>query len=198
MSEPTDLQDLYLEPQRRLSRYWWLAAGLLALLLLGAGGLGLAIAGGIIPNPIAAATQPTAAPTATPLPRPTDTPAPPVATFSASPWTDGSGPLDLVELTLSVPVQAHVGHEVPPGFRYWRGDLLPTRQSLPSSAIGGLPSSAIEGLAWSGSGPAEVHWFLLREPGTPLPATVEVTVNGRTLALSLQPASPATTSAVLE
>ena len=92
------------------------------------------------------------------------------------------GHVGLVEVTLSLPAGGQVNHEPPPGFRYWRGDLLQTRQ----------------GLAWSGASEAEVRWYLLRESGATLPATLEVRVNGQVLAVSLEPATPAATSVPVE
>ena len=103
-------------------------------------------------------------------------------TLAARPWTNDRAPVGLVEVTLSLPAAALVSHQPPAGFRYWRGDLLQTRQ----------------GLGWSGAGGGEVRWYLFREPGAVVPATLEVTVDGQRLAIELQPATPATVSAVLE
>jgi hypothetical protein len=182
MTDEIDPQDLYLDTKKHRPRPGWLIAGLLlVLLLLGSGGLAAALAAGYLSNPLAAGVQPTPLPTATPLPRPTATPPPPLVTFTANPWT-GGGPVDLVELVLSVPEKVHVTHDPPPGFRYWRGDLLPTRQ----------------GFAYSSPGPAEIRWFLLREPDAALPATVQVTVDGQPLLLTLAPDTPATASVLLK
>jgi hypothetical protein len=173
--------NLYLEPKRRLT-WWWLILGVGGLLLLTAGGLALVLGARHLLHEPAAEVAPTMTlvPTFTPHPRATETP--PVLTLSVRPWTDDSGPIGLVEVILSLPAGAQVSHEPPPGFRYWRGDLIQTRQ----------------GLGWSGSDPGELHWYLLREPGATLPATLEVTVDGRTLTITLQPATPATTSVPVE
>ena len=185
-----DDADLYLEPKRRLTWRWWFILGVAALLLLAAGGLVLVLgAGYFFPEPTTEAVPTmTLVPTFTPRPRATETP--PLLNLSARPWTDDSGPVGLVEVILSLPAggQARgesnrtVSHEPPSGFRYWRGDLLQTRQ----------------GLAWSGAAEAEVRWYLLREPGVTLPATLEVTVNGQVLAVSLQPGMPTATSVPVE
>ena len=177
-----DDADLYLEPKRRLTWRWWFILGVAGFLLLAAGGLVLVLeAGYFFPEPTTEAVPTmTLVPTFTPRPRATETP--PVLTLSARPWTDDSGPVGLVEVTLSLPEGGQVNHELPPGFRYWRGDLLQTRQ----------------GLAWSGASEAEVRWYLLREPGAVLPATLEVKVNGQVLAVTLQPAMPAATSVPVE
>ena len=177
-----DDADLYLEPKRRLTWRWWLILGMVGLLLLAAGGLALVLgAGYLFPEPTAeAAPTMTLVPTFTPRPRATETP--PVLSLSVHPWTDDSGPVGLVEVTLSLPVGGQVSHELPPGFRYWRGDLLQTRQ----------------GLAWSGASGAEVRWYLLREPSAALPATLEVTVSGQVVTVTLQPATPAMISAPME
>ena len=174
--------DLYLEPKQRLTWRWWLVIGVAGLLLLAAGGLALALVAGLsIPETVTeAAPTMTLVPTFTPRPMATETP--PMLTLSARPWTDDSGPVGLVEVTLSLPAGGQVNHEPPPGFRYWRGDLLQTRQ----------------GLAWSGASEAEVRWYLLRESGATLPATLEVRVNGQVLAVSLEPATPAATSVPVE
>jgi hypothetical protein len=185
-----DDTDLYLEPKRRLTWRWWLILGIGGLLLLAAGGLALVLgAAHFFPEPATEAVPTmTLVPTFTPRPRSTETP--PVISLSIRPWTDDRGPVGLVEVTLSLPAgdQARgepslaVNHEPPAGFRYWRGDLLQTRQ----------------GLAWSGAFGAEVRWYLLREPGTALPAPLEVTVNDQVLAVTLQPATPAMTSVPME
>jgi len=177
-----DDADLYLEPKRRLTWWWWLILGVGGLLLLTAGGLVLALGFGYFsPEPTTEAVPTmTLVPTFTPRPRATE--APPMLVLSVCPWTDDSGPVGLVEVTLSLPAGARVTHQPPAGFRYWRGDLLQTRQ----------------GLAWSGAAGAEVQWYLLREPGVTFPATLGVTVNGQVLAVTLQPATPATTSALVE
>jgi len=174
--------DLYLEPKRRLTWRWWLILGIGGLLLLAAGSLALVLgAGYFFPEPTAEAVPTmTLVPTFTSRPRATETP--PVLTLSVRPWTDDSGPVGLVEVTLSLPAGGQVSHEPPPGFRYWRGDLLQTRQ----------------GLAWSGASGAEVRWYLLREPGAALPAILEVKVNDQVLAVTLQPATPAMTSVPME
>jgi len=182
--------DLYLEPKRRLTWRWWFILGVAGPLLLAAGGLVLVLgAGYFFPEPTTEAVPTmTLVPTFTPRPRATETP--PVLTLSARPWTDDSGPVGLVEVILSLPAGLHargesnrtVSHAPPPCFRYWRGDLLQTRQ----------------GLAWSGNSEAEVRWYLLREPGATLPATLEVRVDGQVLAVSLHPATPAATSAPVE
>jgi len=179
----TDDGDFFLEPKRRLTWQWWLIIlGVAGLLLLAAGGLALVLGVGyFFPEPIAeAAPTMTLVPTFTPRPRATETPS--TVSLSVRPWTDDSGPVGLVEVTLSLPAGAMVSHEPPAGFRYWRGDLLQTRQ----------------GLGWSGSEPGTVRWYLLREPGTTLPATLEVTVSGQPLAVSLEAGTPATTSAPVE
>jgi hypothetical protein len=177
-----DDADLYLEPKRRLTWRWWFILGVVGLLLLAAGGLVLVLgAGYFFPEPTTEAVPTmTLVPTFTPRPRATETP--PVLTLSVQPWTDDSGPVGLVEVTLSLPAGGQVNHEPPSGFRYWRGDLLQTRQ----------------GLAWSGNSEANVHWYLLREPSAVLPATLEVGVNGQVLAVSLQAAVPAATSVPVE
>ena len=175
MSEP----DLYLQPKRRLPWVGWLAIGLVGILLLGAGGLAVILGarhfGGA---PAATAPVSTLVPTFTP--RPAATAAPSVVTLSVQPWTDDRGPVGLVAVTLSLPTTARVSHEPPPGYRYWRGDLLRTQQDW----------------AWTGSG--EIHWYLFREPGTTFPATLEVVVNDQTLTIDLQPATPATVSVELQ
>jgi hypothetical protein len=177
-----DDADLYLEPKRRLTWRWWLILGVAGLLLLAAGGLALVLgAAYFFPETATEATPTmTLVPTFTPRPRATETP--PMFTLSARPWTDDSGPVGLVEVTLFLPAGAQVNHEPPAGFRYWRGDLLQTRQ----------------GLAWSGASGAEVRWYLLREPGAALPVTLEVKVNDQVLAITLQPATPAMTSVPIE
>jgi hypothetical protein len=186
----TDDADLYLEPKRRLTWPWWLILGMAALLMLAAGGLALVLgAAYFFPEPTAEAVPTmTLVPTFTPWPRATETP--PVLTLSVRPWTDDSGPVGMVEVILSLPAGAQargepnrtMSHEPPPGFRYWRGDLLQTRQ----------------GLAWSGASGAEVRWYLLRGPGAALPAILEVRVNDQVLAVTLQPATPAMTSIPME
>ena len=174
--------DLYLEPKRRLTWRWWFILGVVGLLLLAAGGLVLVLgAGYFFPEPTTEAVPTmTLVPTFTPRPRATETL--PMFTLSVRPWTDDSGPVGLVEVTLSLPEGGQVSHEPPTGFRYWRGDLLQTRQ----------------GLAWSGNSEAEVRWYLLHEPGATLPATLEVRVNGQVLAVSLELATPAATSVPVE
>jgi hypothetical protein len=184
-TEPTTGQgtdDLYLEPERGLTRYWWIPAGLVVLLLLGGAALALALGPTYLPGLIFADDPPaaTATPAPTATPPPTATPLP-EAVLSAQPWTGGA-PVGLVELTLSAPIAARVAHEPPPGFSYWCGDLLQTRQAY----------------AWTGTGPAEVHWFLLRGPGAAFPATVTVAVDGQALDLPLALDAPTTLSAVLE
>ena len=174
--------DLYLEPKQRLTWRWWLVIGVAGLLLLAAGGLALALVAGLsIPETVTeAAPTMTLVPTFTPRPMATETP--PMLTLSARPWTDDSGPVGLVEVTLSLPAGGQVNHEPPPGFRYWRGDLLPTHG----------------GLGWSAAGAGAARWYLFREPGADVQATLEVTVNGQRLAVDLQPATPVTVSALLE
>lgn len=177
-----DDADLYLEPKRHLTWRWWLVIGVAGLLLLAAGGLILALGVGHSSQKPATEVAPTMTLVPTFTPRPRATEAPPVLTLSVRPWTDDSGPVGLVEVILSLPASGRVGHEPPPGFRYWRGDLLQTRQ----------------GLAWSGDSETEVRWYLLREPGATLPMTLEVTVNDQVLTVTLNPATPATTTAPVE
>ena len=182
--------DLYLEPKRRLSWRWWLINGVVGLLLIVTGCLALALGGEYFFGKPTPQAQPTMTLVPTPAPRPRATETPPQVILSARPWTDDSGPVSLVEVTLSLPAGAQargersrtVRHDLPPGFRYWRGDLLQTRQ----------------GLGWSGSEPGEVRWYLLREPDVVFPVTLEVTVNGQVLAVTLQPATPVTTSVSVE
>ena len=177
-----DDADLYLEPKRRLTWRWWFILGVAALLLLAAGGLVLVLgAGYFFPEPTTEAVPTmTLVPTFTPGPVTTEPPL--LTTLSVQPWTDDSGPVGLVEVVLTLPAGGRVSHEPPPGFRYWRGDLLQTRQ----------------GFAWNGSDAGEVRWYLLRTPGATLPATLEVGVNDRSLVLTLQPGMPATTSLPVE
>ncbi|MBN1660435.1 MAG: hypothetical protein JXA93_18695 [Anaerolineae bacterium] len=177
-----DEGNLYLEPKRRLTWKGWLILGVVGMLLLAAGGLVLAFGSHyLLQNPASQATATmTLVPTFTPRPVATQPPLP--ATLSVRPWTDDSGPVGLVEVVLSLPAGAQVSHELPPGFRYWRGDLLQTRQ----------------GFAWNGSEAGEVRWYLLRTPDATLPATLEVVVNDRSLVLTLQPGTPATTSLPVE
>ena len=184
MNEPMAPQDLYLEPERGLLRYWWLAAALLGALLLG----GLALFLALDPNTLFATALPTA--TAPPSPEPTKTTLPtatplPEVVLAAQPWTTNA-PVGLVELTLQVPGAVQVSHEPPPGFRYWCGDLLPIRGA----------DAAAPTWAWNSPGPAEARWFLLYEPDAVFPATIAVTVHGQTLTLSLYPGEPATVSTV--
>lgn len=181
MSEIDD-QNLYLEPKKHIPWRWWIALGVAGILLLAVGGLAIALGGRYLHRESPAEAQPTMTLVPTYTPRSQATPAPPVVTLSARPWTDDRAPVGMVEVTLSLPAAAQVSHEPPSGFRYWRGDLLQTRQ----------------GLGWAGTGAGEVRWYLLREPGAAFPATLEVMVNGETLALALQPATPATVSVVLE
>jgi len=177
-----DDADLYLGPKRRLTWHWWFILGVAALLLLAAGGMALVLgAGYFFPEPTTEAVPTmTLVPTFTPRPRATETP--PALALSVRPWTDDSGPVGLVEVTLSLPGGARVSHEPPPGFRYWRGDLLQTRQ----------------GLGWSGAAGGEVRWYLLREPDATLPASLDVTVNGQAVAVTLQAGTPATASVPVE
>jgi hypothetical protein len=189
MSE-IDEQDLYLEPKRHIPCgvplpwrwHWWIVLGIASILLLGAGSLAIALGARYLHREPPVEVRPTMTLVPTYTPQPQATPAPPVVTLSVRPWTDDRAPVGMVEVTLSLPAAAQVSFRLPPGFRYWRGDLLQTRQ----------------GLGWSGSDPGEVRWYLLREPGATLPATLEVTANGRTLTITLQPATPATTSVPLE
>ena len=178
----TDDTGFFLEPKRRWTWQWWLILGLVGLLLLAAGGLALMIGIGNPSSEPAAVAAPTMTLVPTFTPRPLPTEAPPTLALSVRPWTDDGGPVGLVEVTLSLPASAHVTHEPPPGFRYWRGDLLPTR----------------EGWGWSGAGAGEVRWYLLREPDAALPATLEVTVDGQALAVTLEAGVPATASAPVE
>lgn len=177
-----DDADLYLESKRRLTWQWWLILGVVGILLLTAGGLVLVLGAGYFFQGPATEALPTMTlvPTFTPRPRATEAPA--MLTLAVRPWTNDRAPVGLVEVTLSLPAAAQVSHQPPTGFRYWRGDLLQTRQ----------------GLGWSGAEGGEVRWYLLREPGAVLPATLEVTVDGQRLAIELQPATPAAVSAVLE
>jgi hypothetical protein len=199
-----DDQDLYVKPKRHLSRSWALILGLAGMLLLAAGGLALVLGARHFLHEPAVEAQPTMTLVPTYTPRPKATEAPAVVTLAVRPWTDDSAPVGLLEVTLSLPAAAQVSFQPPPGFRYWRGDLLPTRQ--------GLRSTASFAATWSGSSPGEVRWYLLREPGATFPATLEVTVNShrigsgsseaflgtpQKLTLVLQPATPATVSAVL-
>lgn len=174
--------DLYLEPKRRLSWRWWLILGVAGLLLLAAGGLVLVVGVGSFFQEPAPEVVPTMTLVPTFTPRPAAIEAPATVTLAARPWTNDRAPVGLVEVTLSLPAAAQVSHQPPAGFRYWRGDLLQTRQ----------------GLGWSGAEGGEVRWYLFREPGAVLPATLEVTVDGQRLAVELQPATPTTVSAVLE
>jgi hypothetical protein len=177
-----------LEPKRRLAcgvplpwRWpWWLILAAIGL-LLAVGGLALVLAVGYSQAP-ATEALPTMTLVPTFTPRPGATAAPPLVSLAVQPWTDDSGPLGLVEVTLSLPAGARLSHEPPPGFRYWRGDLLATRQ----------------GLGWSGAESGQVRWYLLREPGAALPASLAVTVNRQTLTVPLLPAAPATTTAPWE
>lgn len=177
-----DDTDLYLEPKRHFRWQWWLILGIAGLSLLAAGGLALALRARHSVHEPATQARPTMTlvPTFTPRPKATDIS--PAITLSTQPWTDDSGPVGLVEVVLSLPAGGQVSHEPPPGFRYWHGDLLQTRQ----------------GWGWNGAGPAEVRWYLLRESGTSLPASLQVTVNGQVLTATLQPGTPATTSASTE
>ena len=193
----SDEQDLYLETRRHIPRRWLIVVvGLGAILLLGFGGLVAAL--GVkhfIPGGTPAETQtvPTLVPTFTP--RPTTAP---VATLSARPWSDDSGPVGMVEVALSLPAGARargevppecvegpsrtVGHQPPSGYRYWSGDLVQTRH----------------GLAWTGTAAVELHWTLLREPGATWPSIFEVEVDDQVMRITLEPGSPAATSATLE
>lgn len=179
MSE-IDEQGLYLEPKRHIRWRWWIVLGVAGILLLGAGSLAIALGARYVHREPPAETRPTMTlvPTYTPVPQ--ATPVPPVVTLSVRPWTDDRAPVGMVEVTLSLPAAAQVRFQPPPGFRYWRGDLLQTRQEL----------------GWAGTG--EVRWYLLREPGATSLATLEVTVNGQVLAITLQPAAPATISVPVE
>lgn len=189
MNELND-QDLYLEPKRQIPRHWWLVLGIVAILLLGAGSLAIALGARYLHRESAAQARPTMTLMPTFTPRPVATSAPPIVTLSVRPWTDDCAPVGMTEVTLALPAAAQVTFEPPPGFRYWRGDLLQTRQ--------GLRSTSSFAVTWSGTGSGEVRWYLFREPGAAFPATLEVTVNGRMLTLSLQPATPATVSAALD
>ena len=173
-------QDLYLEPTRRLSWQAWAAMGLLAILLLGAGGLAAVL--GARHSGVLTATAPgvTLVPTFTPRLTATPTPAP--VTLTVRPWGDDSGPVGLLEVTLSLPGAARVSHEPPPGYRYWGGDLLPTRANL----------------AWNGAGASQVRWYLLRGPEAVLPATLTVTVDGQALTATLERGAPVTGTLLLE
>lgn len=177
-----DEDNLYLEPKRRLTWRGWFVLGTVGILLLAAGGLVLVFGTHyLVQNPKAEASATmTLVPTFTPGPVTTEPPL--LTTLSVQPWTDDSGPVGLVEVVLTLPAGGRVSHEPPPGFRYWRGDLLQTRQ----------------GFAWNGSDAGEVRWYLLRTPGATLPATLEVGVNDRSLVLTLQPGMPATTSLPVE
>jgi hypothetical protein len=183
----SDDEDLYLPSERRIPRRWWIVFGTLGVLLLVVGGF-LAILGGKhFPSegPSEMQAVPTLVPTFTP--RPTTVP---VVTLSSWPWTDSSAPVGLVEVTLSLPAGARVSHEPPPGFRYWSGDLMPTRR----------------GLGWTGTAATELHWFLFCEPDATWPAAIEVNINthrqgsgtSQILTLTLERGAPATISSGLE
>ena len=180
MSELND-QDLYLEPKRHIPRHWWIALGIAGILLLGVvGSLAIVLGARYLHREPPAEVQPTMTQVPTNTPRPVATPTLPVVALSVRPWTDDRAPVGMVEVTLSLPADAQLSFQPPPSFRYWRGDLVQTRQ----------------GLGWAGTG--EARWYLLREPGATLPATLAVTVDGRTLTITLQPAMPATTSVPVE
>ena len=188
MNEMND-QNLYLEPKRRITWQWWFVIGFVGL-LLGVGILAVALGARRFVSGTPAATAPVVTLVPTFTPRPAATPTPPVVTLSVRSWTNDRAPVGMVEVTLSLPAAARVSHQPPPGYRYWRGNLVQTRR----------------GLAWTGSGPGQVRWYLLREPGAVFPTTLEVTVSDQrkgsgtpqTLAINLQPATPATVSAVLD
>lgn len=181
MSE-IDEQDLYLETKRHIPWRWWIVLGVAGILLLAAGGLAIALGARYLHREPPAEARPTMTLVPTYTPRPQAMPAPPVITLSVRPWTDDRGPVGMVEVTLSLPAAAQVSFQPPPGFRYWRGDLLQTRQ----------------GLGWAGTRAGEVRWYLLREPGAAFPAILEVMVNGQVLSITLQPATPATISVPVE
>lgn len=175
-------QDLYLEPKRRIPWHWWLIIGVVGLLLLGAGSLAVALGAKHFLGEPQPEAQPTMTLVPTFTPRPTSMTTPPAVTLAARPWTGDRAPVGLVEVTLSLPARARVSHQPPQGFRYWTGDLVQTRQ----------------GFAWNGTSGEEVHWFLFREPGATLPVTLEVTVDGQVLAVTLEAAAPATATVPLE
>jgi|GEM_PF-1804757 len=185
-----DDQDLYLESKRRLPRWWWIVALALGVLLCALAGLAIALTAGFsfaslaegLPGGAGVEATPTATLVPTFTPRPPAMAAPSTVILAAQPWTNDRAPVGLVEVTLSVPAAAQVSHQPPPGFRYWRGDLLPTHG----------------GLGWSAAGAGAARWYLFREPGADVQATLEVTVNGQRLAVDLQPATPVTVSALLE
>jgi hypothetical protein len=185
-----DDRDLYLEPKPHLTRQRRIVLGVAGLMLFGVVGLVVALrARHFLPIP-ATEAGPTMTLVPTFTPRPTATAMPPVVTLSVRPWTDDGAPLGMVEVTLSLPAAAQVSHVPPSGFHYWCGDLLQTH----------------EGWGWSGASGGEVRWYLLREPELTLPVTLEVTVSShrkgggapRVLTVTLQPATPATTSVPLE
>lgn len=178
-------QDVYLAPRRRPSWVRWAIVAAVGLLILCLAGVAAAVGARhlIGAEPTAIPPRATLVPTYTP--RPTSTPAPDVVTLSTRPWTDDRGPVGMVEVNLTLPRDARAGHEPPPGFRYWTGDLVHTRH----------------GLAWTGAGgdgSTELRWYLFREPGTTLPTTLEVTVDGHPLSVTLEPGTPATASTPLE
>jgi hypothetical protein len=192
-----DDQDLYLEPKRHIPWQWWLIAGVVGLLLLGAGRLAVALGAGQFPGKPQPEARPTMTLVPTFTPHPTSTAVPPAITLSTRPWTDDRAPVGLVEVTLSLPAGARVSHQPPPGFRYWAGDLVQTRQGFAWSPSGSPTTRQGQSGAGGASG-GEVRWYLFREAGTTVPVTLEVTVGGQTLAVTLQAAAPATTSVPLE
>ena len=185
-----DDQDLYLVSKRRLPRWWWVAALAAGALLCALAGLAIALTAGfsfasLVEGLLGGAgteTPPAATLVPTFTPRPPATAALSTVTLAARPWTNDRAPVGLVEVTLSLPAAAQVSHQPPPGFRYWRGDLLPTHG----------------GLGWSAASAGEARWYLFREPGVDVQATLEVMVNGQRLAVDLQPATPVTVSVVSE
>lgn len=196
MHEMND-QDLYLEPKRHIPWHWWLIIGVVGLLLLGAGSLAVTLGAKHFLGEPQPEAQPTMTLVPTFTPRPTSTTTPAAITLATRPWTGDRAPVGLVEVTLSLPAGARLSHLPPPGFRYWSGDLVQTRQGFAWSPSGSLRTRQGRSEAGGASG-GEVRWLLFREPGTTLPAKLEVTVDGQVLAVALQATVPATATVPLE